>query len=73
MKKSAKTERNKGKGASAKGGSTKKAAARKTPPASDRGRTERPRPAAAPAATAGRYEPPPLKSDGWAPFRYPPQ
>jgi hypothetical protein len=23
--------------------------------------------------SAGRYEPPPLSSSGWAPFRYPPQ
>lgn len=60
MRKSAKTERKTGKGA--------KASTKKAPPA--------PKKPAAPAArprTAARYEPPPLQSDGWAPFRYPPQ
>jgi hypothetical protein len=27
----------------------------------------------APSAPAARYTPPPLRADGWGPFRYPPQ
>jgi hypothetical protein len=67
MKKSAKGSKSK------RSAAPKAAAKRRTPTRGAAGRAAAPAAPPAPRAAEGHYTPPPLRTDGWAPFRYPPQ
>ena len=67
MKKSAKGSKSKRQAAPR---AASKKTAPKSAPAQRQAKADAP---AAPRAVEGRYVPPPLTTDGWRPFRYPPQ